>query len=103
MAKKTKTSDKVVLPEFKIEIIGLTKKTRDKVAAAIKKGIAEGKASTPRHKPGTAVTWAGKKWTVVEWQPQNGIGGSYWLRNAKGQSAVAGPEEVKVAKRRAAR
>jgi hypothetical protein len=51
-------------------------------------------------KPGTKVTWAGKRWTVVEWQPHNGIGGSYWLQNAKGETGVAGPGEVrKVVKR----
>lgn len=46
-------------------------------------------------KPGTKVTWAGRRWTVVEWQPHNGIGGAYWLQNAKGQDGVAGPDEVK--------
>lgn len=52
-------------------------------------------------RPGTKVTWAGRRWTVVEWQPHNGIGGAYWLQNAKGQDGVAGPEEVrKVVKRR---
>jgi hypothetical protein len=59
-----------------------------------------------RLKPGAAVTWAGSRWKVVEWQPTNGVGGSYWLRNAKGDDAVAGPDEVKVArpaKRKAAK
>jgi hypothetical protein len=46
--------------------------------------------------PGTAVTWGGSRWTVKEWQPDNGIDGAYWLKNAKGESAVAGADEVKV-------
>jgi len=50
-------------------------------------------------KPGTAVKWAGKLWTVKEWQPDNGIDGAYWLKNSKGESAVAGADEVKVLKR----
>jgi hypothetical protein len=54
--------------------------------------------SADRLKPGTAVRWNGSRWKVVEWQPHNGIGGSYWLRNAKGESGVAGPEEVKAVK-----
>lgn len=44
--------------------------------------------------PGTMVTWAGSRWKVVEWQPENGIGGAYWLRNRRGEDAVAGPEEI---------
>lgn len=32
-------------------------------------------------------------WWVVEWQPENGDG-AYWLINAKGESAVAGEEEL---------
>lgn len=53
-------------------------------------------------KPGTKVAWAGKRWTVVEWQPHNGLGGSYWLQNSKGQDGVAGPDEVrKVSPKRA--
>lgn len=51
-----------------------------------------------RLKSGTVVTWAGSRWKVVEWQPTNGVGGSYWLRNANGDNAVAGPDEVKVAR-----
>lgn len=46
--------------------------------------------------PGTAVRWGGRRWTVVEWQPHNGVGGAYWLRNQKGEDGVAGPEEVTV-------
>lgn len=53
-----------------------------------------------RLKPGTAVRWAGGLWRVVEWQPHNGIGGAYWLKNKKGESGVAGPEEIKVVKRK---
>lgn len=59
-----------------------------------------------RLKPGTMVLWAGSRWKVVEWQPHNGVGGAYWLRNQKGQDGVAGPEEVTVArpaKRKAAK
>lgn len=48
---------------------------------------------------GTKVTWAGKRYSVVEWQPNNGIDGAYWLKNAKGESAVAGADEVKVLKK----
>lgn len=47
-----------------------------------------------RLKPGTMVTWGGSRWKVVEWQPENGIGGAYWLRNRKGEDAVAGPDEI---------
>jgi hypothetical protein len=48
---------------------------------------------------GTLVAWAGSRYRVVEWQPHNGIGGAYWLKNSKGESAVAGADEVKVLKR----
>jgi hypothetical protein len=51
-----------------------------------------------RLKPGTVVRWAGGRWKVVEWQPHNGVGGAYWLRNAKGEDGVAGPEEVMAVK-----
>ena len=66
-------------------------------------GMGIGEDDEPRHAPGTVVRWGGERWKVVEWQPHNGIGGSYWLRNAKGESGVAGHDEVKVVKRRAAR
>ena len=49
--------------------------------------------------PGTAVKWAGKRWTVKEWQPDNGIDGAYWLKNSKGENAVAGADEVEVIKK----
>jgi hypothetical protein len=56
-----------------------------------------GIGDSDRLKPGTMVRWAGGgRWRVIEWQPHNGIGGAYWLRNQKGEDAVAGPEEVKV-------
>lgn len=47
-------------------------------------------------KPGAKVRWtpSGDAYSVVEWQPENGIGGAYWLKNAKGESAVASPDEV---------
>lgn len=48
---------------------------------------------------GTKVTWGGKRYSVVEWQPDNGIDGAYWLKNSKGESAVAGADEVKVVKK----
>lgn len=59
-------------------------------------GIGEPK----RFAPGTAVLWGRSRWKVVEWQPDNGIGGSYWLRNAKGKDGVAGPDEVRRAPKR---
>lgn len=54
------------------------------------------KKKTAVLKPGAVVTWcgAGGKWTVVEWQPRNGINGSYWLKNSRGDSACAGRDEV---------
>ena len=48
---------------------------------------------------GTPVSWGGKKWRVVEWQPDNGIDGAYWLKNSKGESGVAGAEDIKVLKK----
>lgn len=106
MAKKKKpaTAGRTVLPELKIEIIGLPKSVRERVAATILGGIAAGKVSEPILKPGTAVRWCGGQWKVVEWQPHNGRTGSYWLKNSRGASAAAAPSEVTVirpAKRRA--
>ena len=51
-------------------------------------------------KPGTAVRWAGKRWVVVEWQADNGTDGAYWLKNSKGESAVAGDDEIEVVKKK---
>lgn len=43
---------------------------------------------------GTSVTWCGEPWEVVEWQPHNGFGGCYHLKNSAGQSATATPDEI---------
>ncbi len=55
------------------------------------------KKAVARLKAGTAVRWCGAsgKWTVIEWQPHNGTNGSYWLKNSRGVSATAAPDEVK--------
>lgn len=102
-AKKPAAVGKTTILGGMVEIIGLPKKGREKVAAAILRGIGEGKASEPVLKPGTPVRWAGGEWKVVEWQPENGVGGSYWLKNRRGDSGVAGPREVTVIKKRRAK
>jgi hypothetical protein len=51
-------------------------------------------ASPERLPPGSNVKWCGSRWVVVEWQECNGDGGSYWLRNRRGDDAVAGPDEI---------
>ena len=44
---------------------------------------------------GTLVFWDDSKpYWVVEWQPNNGIVGCYWLIDSEGGSATAGTEEL---------
>lgn len=47
-------------------------------------------------KPGTLVFWLDSKspYWVIEFQIHNGIGGSYWLTDAKGNSACASRDEL---------
>jgi hypothetical protein len=77
--------------------------TKDRMVTAV--GILNetfrlGIGDADRLKPGTTVRWAGGLWRVVEWQPHNGVGGAYWLKNKKNENGVAGPEEIKVVKRK---
>lgn len=50
-----------------------------------------------RYAPGDKVFWCGEIWTVIEFQPENGRGGSYWLRGPAGESGAASPREVSLA------
>lgn len=47
--------------------------------------------------PGVKVFWCDEIWTVIEFQPENGRGGAYWLRGPDGDDGVASPREVAVA------
>lgn len=61
---------------------------------AARAAVASRLQSLSRLGPGSKVKLWGSTWRVVEWQPENGKGGAYWLRNSKGEDAVAGPDKV---------
>ena len=48
-----------------------------------------------RYQHGDMVFWgsAVPHW-VIEWQPENGEGGSYWLVNGAGETPVATEDEI---------
>lgn len=67
------------------------------VSRRVAKALVAGRHPKPKLvKAGTKVRCKGGSgvYTVVEWQPHNGIGGSYWLRDSQGGNVVAGPREV---------
>lgn len=57
----------------------------------------ETKMARCKFKAGDKVLFDGSVWVVVEWQPLNGIGGCYWIRNAKGENATAAVSELAAA------
>lgn len=50
----------------------------------------------PKFARGTMVFWLEDKkpWWIVEWQPDNGIGGSYWITDYIGTCGGAGEREL---------